>query len=161
MQLKIKTFIFLLAVLLGILVDFYPSSVLFSESLPLSADSKMPLSSLSIIQDNTIVSNYRIGPDKDKVKAILTGYSSNVWETDDTPYITASGKRVEWGIVANNKLPFGTEIKIPELFGDTVFLVEDRMNPSKSDNQVDIWFSSSVKANNFGVRRTYIEIIKS
>ena len=37
----------------------------------------------------------------------LTAYSSSVDETDDTPFITASGKHVRDGIVATNFLPFG------------------------------------------------------
>lgn len=161
MQFKFKFIIAMMAGLLVAFVDFYPFEGLLSESLPASDNPKANLSHLSIIQDNTILPSHKIISDNVKIEAILTGYSSDVWETDDTPYITASGERVKWGIVANNKLPFGTKIKIPELFGDTIFVVEDRMSPLKRDNQVDIWFPSASKANIFGVHRAYIEILKS
>lgn len=96
-----------------------------------------------------------------KINVVITAYSSTVWETDDTPYITASGTYVRDGIVANNLLPLGTKIKIPEIFGDKIFVVEDRMNSRKSYYHIDIWFPSYQEALNFGAKRTYIEILKS
>jgi 3D (Asp-Asp-Asp) domain-containing protein len=95
-----------------------------------------------------------------KMKVVVTGYSSTTWETDDTPQITAAGTTVRDGIVANNGLPLGTKIKIPELYGDEVFVVEDRMNWKKGKYQVDIWFSSYLEAKFFGAKRTYIEILE-
>jgi len=50
-----------------------------------------------------------------KILVVITAYSSTVDQTDDTPFITANGSFVRDGIVANNMLPFGTKIKIPEL----------------------------------------------
>jgi len=94
-------------------------------------------------------------------KVIITAYSSTPWETDDTPYITAAGTWVRKGIVANNYLPFGTKIRIPELFGNKIFVVEDRMNWRKSNYHIDIWFPSHWEALNFGAKRTYIEILES
>lgn len=41
--------------------------------------------------------------------------------------LTASGKRVSYGMVANNQLPFGTKI---QLEGMGTFAVEDRGSPS-------------------------------
>ena len=96
-----------------------------------------------------------------KINVVITAYSSTVEETDSTPFITAQGTLVRDGIVANNGLPFGTQIRIPELYGDRIFTVEDRMNASKSKNHFDIWFSSHDSATDFGVKRTYIEIIES
>ena len=75
------------------------------------------------------------------------------------PMITASGSYVREGIVAANFLSFGTEIKIPSLFGDRVFVVEDRMS-SKYTNTVDVLVSSKQEAINFGIKRAYIEILK-
>src|SRR3990167_5924685 len=80
----------------------------------------------------------------------LTAYSSSVDETDDTPFITASGKHVRDGIVATNFLPFGTKIKIPSLYGDKIFVVEDRMHPRKKQ-QIDIWFPERWQAVDFGI----------
>jgi len=95
-----------------------------------------------------------------KIFAIVTGYSSSEEETDDTPFITASGKSVKEGIVANNFFPFGTKIKIPELFGDKIFTVEDRMKKDKLKFHFDVWFNEKEKAKNFGVNFTWVEIIQ-
>jgi len=96
-----------------------------------------------------------------KIRVVITAYSSSPWETDDNPYITASGEWVREGIVANNLLPFGTEVRIPELYGDKTFVVEDRMHWSKGYYHVDIWFPSYEEALDFGSKRTYIEILES
>ena len=76
------------------------------------------------------------------VRMVVTAYSSTVDQTDDTPLITASGKYVDDGIIANNMLPFGTKIRIPELYGDKIFTVQDRMHKRKGIYHADIWFSS-------------------
>ncbi len=94
-----------------------------------------------------------------KINVIVTAYSSTVFETDESPFFTASGKRVRDGIVANNLLPFGTKIRIPELYGDKIFVVEDRMNPKVGPYNIDIWFPSREEALNFGAERTYIEVL--
>jgi 3D (Asp-Asp-Asp) domain-containing protein len=96
-----------------------------------------------------------------ELNVVLTAYSSTVEETDSTPFITANGSTVRDGIVANNLLPFGTKIKIPELYGNRIFTVEDRMNAKKSKYHFDIWFPSHDSATDFGVKNTYIEIIES
>ncbi|HNY36060.1 MAG TPA: hypothetical protein PLD14_00690 [Candidatus Pacearchaeota archaeon] len=95
-----------------------------------------------------------------KIKVIITAYSSTTWQTDDTPFITANGSTVRDGIVANNMLPFGTELRIPELYGNKVFTVEDRMHSRKSDYQLDIWFPTLEQAQEFGVKETYIEVLE-
>jgi len=95
------------------------------------------------------------------IKVIITAYSSTPDQTDDTPFITASGKHVADGIVANNMLPFGTEIRIPELYGDKVFVVEDRMHRRKSNYHVDIWFPERHLAVNFGVKTAEIEVLEN
>jgi len=92
---------------------------------------------------------------------VVTAYSSTVWQTDDTPFITAAGTRVRDGIVANNLLPFGTKVRMPEIYGDKIFVVEDRMNSRKGYYHVDIWFPSYEEAKNFGAERTYIEILEN
>lgn len=94
-----------------------------------------------------------------KLKVIVTAYSSSVWETQGDPFITASGIRVRDGIVANNLLSFGTEIRLPEIFGDKVFIVEDRMHWRKGYYHVDIWFPSYETALAFGAKLTEIEIL--
>ncbi|MBN2198071.1 3D domain-containing protein [Candidatus Wolfebacteria bacterium] len=89
---------------------------------------------------------------------LITAYSSCPEETDDTPLITASGSFVHSGVVAANFLPFGTKIRLPELFGNKVFVVEDRLHQSYND-RVDIWFPSKEEAINFGYRVSEIEIL--
>ena len=102
----------------------------------------------------------------DQIKVELTGYSSTVDQTNSEPFITASGARVRDGIVAANFLDFGTEIRIPEYFGDKVFVVKDRMNrrysnPSDDsyDGYIDIWFNTRNEATNFGRVRGEVEVL--
>jgi len=96
-----------------------------------------------------------------KVKVITTAYSSTVAQTDDTPFITASNKKVRNGIVANNLLAFGTNVRFPELFGDRVFQVEDRMSSQKGDYHFDIWFADTQDAKEFGAQMTIMEILSN
>ncbi len=78
-----------------------------------------------------------------------TAYSSTPEETDDTPFITATGRRVRDGIIAANFLPFGTKVMIPEHFGEKVFVVDDRMH-SRKKNWIDVWMPSKAQALKFG-----------
>ncbi|RLC35094.1 MAG: hypothetical protein DRZ76_01140 [Candidatus Nealsonbacteria bacterium] len=98
---------------------------------------------------------------KDKVRVVVTAYSSTPEETDADPFITAAGTRVRDGIIANNLLPFGTMVRLPELYGEKIFVVEDRMNPKKGYYHFDIWFPSYWEAKNFGAKNTYVEILES
>ncbi len=75
------------------------------------------------------------------------------------PAITASGTYSREGVVAANFLSFGTKIRIPSLFGDRIFTVEDRMS-SRFNNTVDILVSSRQEAINFGSKSAYIEIVE-
>jgi len=87
-----------------------------------------------------------------------TAYSSTPEQTDHTPFITASGIHVRDGVAAANFLPFGTVFKIPEIFGDKIFVVEDRMNRRYWLN-IDIWFPEKELAKEFGRRTVKIEIV--
>ena len=95
------------------------------------------------------------------IKMIITAYSSTPDQTDDTPFITASGKRVADGIAANNGLSFGTRFMIPELYGDKIFTVEDRMHKRKGKYHVDIWFATYKDAKNFGAKITDVQVLES
>src|SRR3989344_4129167 len=95
-----------------------------------------------------------------EVRAVwITAYSSTPDETDDTPFITASGQTVRDGIVATNLYPFGTKVMIPSLFGDKVFEVQDRMHKRKQ-NGVDVWMDGKSKALAFGAHKAEIHILK-
>ena len=121
------------------------------------------ISELIILQENTLVSiSNPAKPVKivKKITVIVTAYSSTPSQTDDSPYITASGSWVRDGIVANNYLPFGTKIRMPEIYGDKVFVVEDRMSWKKGNYHFDIWFPEYQQALSFGVKTTYIEVLE-
>jgi 3D (Asp-Asp-Asp) domain-containing protein len=89
----------------------------------------------------------------------VTAYSSSLDETDDTPFITASGNHVREGVVATNFLPFGTLVQIPELYGNRIFVVEDRMH-EKHQERIDIWMRTKEEAKLFGKKTARIVIIK-
>jgi len=55
-------------------------------------------------------------------------------------------------------LPFGTVFKIPDLYGDKIFIVEDRMN-KRYWHRVDIWFPERQMAKEFGIKQIRIEIV--
>ena len=91
----------------------------------------------------------------------VTGYSSTAEETDETPFITATGKYVFPGVAASNVLPIGTKFRLPKLFGDRIFVVEDRMHSRYNGKKwVDIWFDGQDKAIKFGKRTSQIEILE-
>ncbi len=98
-----------------------------------------------------------------------TGYSSTPDQTDSTPCNTATGYNVCTGnknVIAANfsidgyRVPFGTLVRIPEIYGDKIFVVEDRMN-SRYKNNIDIWFRERNTARNFGLKKVTIEIVPS
>lgn len=149
----------------SIVIGFVAGAILFGVFAPdaINADTKSFGSTVLVKNDHLTFCNmdkalYGV---KKKVKMVLTAYSSTPDQTDDTPFITASGKTVIDGIVANNMLPFGTKIRIPELYGDKVFIVEDRMHKRKGKYQTDIWFSDYQEAKEFGAKLLDIEILES
>ena len=122
-----------------------------------------PYSALTngMVADTAPVESAEVQP-ADEIREIrevwVTAYSSTPEETDDTPFIVASGKSVAPGIMAANFLDFGTRVKIPDVFGDQVFVVEDRMHRRKT-NFVDIWMPTKQDALNFGIHRAEIVIL--
>jgi 3D (Asp-Asp-Asp) domain-containing protein len=89
------------------------------------------------------------------INMTVTAYNSEVGQCDSTPCITANGFNVcEHGIedvIATNILPFGTKVMFPELFGDKVFTVQDRMN-AKYSYRADIWMVHRYDAIQFGAK---------
>ena len=160
MKLNIQIILIITGVLIGILSitgsgnqnaedlsgNLVPEGLVLAEG-----NSLLPVSDISIPEPQVVRT----------INVIITAYSSTTWETDDNPYLTAAGTRVRDGIIANNYLPLGTKVRIPELYGDKVFVVEDRMSWKKGNYQIDIWFPSYMEAKNFGAKRTYIEILES
>lgn len=92
----------------------------------------------------------------------VTAYNSEVGQCDDTPCITANGFNLcEHGIedsIATNMLPFGTKVRLPELFGDRVFVVRDRMN-ARYYARFDVWMKDHSEAVKFGAKTTKVEVL--
>ena len=93
----------------------------------------------------------------------ITAYNSDPAQTDSTPCITANGFNVcehgEEDTIAANFLKFGTKVRIPDLYGDRIFVVRDRMNKRYSD-RVDIWMKEKTDARQFGVKVAKIEVVE-
>lgn len=93
----------------------------------------------------------------------LSAYNSEEAQCDSTPCITANGFNLcEHGIedsVAANFLRFGTKIRIPDLFGERIFVVRDRMNKRYTD-RIDIWMLEKPDAKKFGIKIAKIEILE-
>ena len=92
------------------------------------------------------------------ITAVVTAYSSTVDQTDDDPFMAANGPVYD-GMVAVNWLPFCTKVRFPDLYGDKIFSVEDRMNAKYGYGRVDIWMNAPrPQVDNFGVQRLKMEI---
>ncbi len=89
---------------------------------------------------------------------LATAYTSSVDETDDTPFITASGTTTHPGTVAANFLYFGTRVRLPQHFGDLTFTVEDRMNERYGYGRIDIWMPTKAQARAWGARWVQMEV---
>jgi len=93
----------------------------------------------------------------------MTAYTSEAAQTDASPCITANGFNVcVHGIedtVAANFLPFGTKVRIPDMFGERIFIVRDRMNRRYPD-RVDVWFKEKPAAMQFGIRTLRVEVVR-
>jgi len=136
---------------------------------PVSSDTNT-IDQLSVVLEQeiqpVILNNLPENPDLNVAKSslrLITAYNSEVGQTDDSPCITANGYDVcQHGVedtVAANFLPFGTKIKIPELFGNKVFVVRDRMN-QRYTNRLDIWMVEKQDAKQFGVKLAKIQILE-
>lgn len=92
-------------------------------------------------------------------EVVVTAFSSTPDQTDDTPFIMASGEYVYDGAIAANFLPFGAQVRFPDLYDDKVFTVEDRMNKRHS-KRMDIWMETRSEAKEFGIKKLKYEIVK-
>ena len=121
---------------------------------------KLPLGMI-VINANSILQAKSPKPRElaSKFLVYVTAYSSSEDETDSTPHVTASGTRTRDGVIASNLFPIGTQLKIPELFGDKVFVVEDRMHERFTD-RLDVWMPSKWRAWTFGKRLAEVEIVE-
>jgi len=142
----------------GLIVEGSPSTIIninSSEQEILGADEEFYHNSNTFF---TAVNSPQ--PSIETRKITVTAYSSTPDQTDDSPFITASGAWVYDGIVASNFLPFGTKVRFPELFRDKIFTVDDKMHERFADTRVDIWFPDRESAKEFGVKETVMEILR-
>lgn len=88
------------------------------------------------------------------LKVMATAYSSDPWQTDSTPCKPAMDfdlceNYLKYGIedtIAANFLPLGAKVRFPELYGDKVFTVRDRMNVKYNFNQIGYYRIDFYKA---------------
>lgn len=121
------------------------------------------------------------GPEANPVFTVrATAYNSLVAQTDAQPFITATGARTRWGIVAVSRdllgttLPYGSLVRLRDLgsfqggrgagaydalLDGLVFTVEDTMHPRKR-GQIDVWFAEHADAVRWGVRRLEVELVR-
>lgn len=110
---------------------------------------------------------------------VATAYSSDPFQTDSSPCIPADGtdlcKLAQEGVVdaiATNILPLGTYVRFPELFGDKMFVVRDRMNQKyNGKRRIDFYIAvldaegnvdtklSKASAIHFGVKSLKMEVL--
>lgn len=132
-------------VVFALLSQFMPSMLAYANSMNIGGQDKA-------------ITEPAIKPDK-VVQSVITAYTSTPGQTDDDPFIAAWGDRVYDGMIAANWLPRGTRIKIPDLYGDKVFTVADRMNSRYGYGRLDIWLDTTrAEALKFGVKRVEVEV---
>ncbi len=107
-----------------------------------------------------------------------TAYNSLPSQTDHTPFITATGARTRFGVVALSRdllrrIPYGSLLRIEDMGGSNgrgrgafnrmlsgvSFVVEDTMHPRKV-NTVDVWMSSKRTAMQWGKRQIRVTVLR-
>lgn len=119
---------------------------------------KQPAEVLGARQAAVFPKAERVKP-KRTLRVVATAYSSSYAETDADPFTTASGAKVRDGVIAANGFPFGTRIRIPNVYGEKVFIVLDRMSSRYGRNRIDIWMTSRAAAIQWGVQSIKIEVL--
>lgn len=128
------------------------------------------------------IASFPVSNDREPLRekfVVATAYTSHVNQTDSTPFIPADGsdykeefeKHGAVYAIAANDLPLGTQVRFPELYGDTVFTVRDRMNKRYTGkSRIDFYIivgdeegnldldTSLQMAKDFGVKRLKMEI---
>jgi 3D (Asp-Asp-Asp) domain-containing protein len=98
----------------------------------------------------------------------VSGYNSEVAQTDDSPFIGSAGTYMRDGVVAANiidaygrNIPHFTKIRFKNcgnIPNDKIFSVEDRLNKRYTKN-VDVWFAHKADALKLGRRTCQIEVL--
>lgn len=92
------------------------------------------------------------------IVASVSGYTSRPQETDDDPFITASGDHVyDGGVACPSWLAFGDKV----LISGKVYTCNDRMNVRyRQGNYFDIWFSDLDAALSHGRQQLEVVILR-
>ena len=108
-----------------------------------------------------------------------TAYNSLSSQTDRTPFITATGARTRFGVIALSRdmlrsVPYGSLVRIEDLgawgsgrgrgtynrmLSGVLFQVEDTMHARKV-RTVDVWFYSRSQAMQWGARQVKLTIVR-
>ena len=168
------------------------AAVLLAQALALSAPKDAPPESVVDLAVHATVELSATARETDRLPPVAAGpiahpvlelrataYHSMVSQTNAQPFITATGIRTGWGILAVSRdllaadLPYGSLVRLRDL-GDaagrgagayqalldaTLFVVEDTMHPRKRQ-QVDVWFADYASALAWGVRRVEVEVVR-
>ena len=122
---------------------------------------------------DSMIEKYSLLKEKTPYTGQFTMYNPEERQTDDTPYILASGKHIDVakkeakekgfdGILATGfrALPLGTIVRIPEL--NKTLVVEDRMNEKYNlvgDYRFDLISDSKQDAKQFGRKDLSFQIV--
>ncbi len=113
------------------------------------------------------------------ITAKSTAYNSLANQTDSTPFVTATGARTRFGVVALSRdllrrIPYGSIVRIEDLgnwgngrgrgtynrmLAGVNFVVEDTMNARKR-NTVDVWMPTRRGAIQWGARQIRVTVIR-
>ncbi|MFN3267610.1 MAG: 3D domain-containing protein, partial [Deinococcales bacterium] len=113
------------------------------------------------------------------IVAKSTAYNSHVSQTDSTPFVTATGARTRFGVVALSRdllrrIPYGSIVRIEDMgnwangrgrgkysrmLSGVNFIVEDTMHPRKR-NTVDVWMPTRRDAIQWGARQIRVTVIR-
>jgi 3D (Asp-Asp-Asp) domain-containing protein len=135
-----------------------------------------PLTSKPVAPKPVIATAPRNGP---SYVLKSTAYNSLSSQTDRTPFITATGARTRFGVIALSRdmlrnVPYGSLVRIEDwgawgsgrgrgtynrLLSGVLFQVEDTMHPRKV-RTVDVWFYSRSQALQWGARQVKLTIIR-
>lgn len=149
------------------------AAVFFSFSMPQVVEAQKGENELiSAIKDIFAQSEnptFPVAEDRKPAKTIwvtVTAYSSTVDQCDDTPCVTANGfdlcqnyeETAAADTIAANFMKFGAQVRLPEVSGNKILVVRDRMNARYGYGRIDVWMPTREMAKEFGVKRVKMEI---
>ncbi len=150
----------------GLNLPQLPAGVLAADSAPITpATVSAPSAEQAATSPFTELAVRRTTAASRVVKA--TAYNSEVGQTDNSPFITATGTRVRPGVIALSRdllriFPYGTRVTLQDSAGllrGRTFIVEDTMNVRMA-NTVDIWMGSRAQALRWGSRTVKITAVR-